>query len=217
MIRALIFDFDGTLLDSMYAWKSLGAEYLAHKGIREIPPELEDTLKPLSLLDAAKYFIAAFAFAQTPEEIVAEFNALAAEKYRSVFLPKPGAAKCLERHRDMRMCVATAADRTLVEMAVERLGWGRYFQFILTSGEVGGSKRSPGIFLRAAERLGVAIAEAAVFEDSPHAIKSAKSAGFYTVGVHDAFYAAEAGQIRAMADLYVNTLDEFEVTLCEKR
>lgn len=209
MIKAFIFDLDGTLLDSMYAWKNVGSRYLAHKGVQAVPPDLEERLKTMSLLGAAKYFISEFSFPQTPEEIVAEFNELAAEQYRNVFQPKPGVVEFLAKHAHMKMCVATATERPLAEMALKRLDWMKYFEFIITSGEAGSSKRSPDIFLQAAQKLGAGVAEAIVFEDSPHAVKSAKAAGFYTVGVQDDFYEAEATQILDMADAYVESLLDF--------
>jgi HAD superfamily hydrolase (TIGR01509 family) len=211
MIKAFIFDFDGTLLDSMRAWRTLGTDYLASKGVREIPETLMEHLRPMTLLEAAEYFSAEFSFGQTPEQILAEFNELIAAKYRHEFLPKPGAAEFLEKHRGMKMCVATATERALAEPALERLGWTKYFEFMITSGETGSSKRSPDIFLQAAERLGVSAREAAVFEDAPHAIKTAKAAGFYTVAVWDESFRHLRAEMESIADVYVENLNDFVI------
>lgn len=209
-MRGFILDFDGTLVDSMHLWDNIGAEYLAHRGIATIPADLRETLKPMSLLQAAEYLIGQFYLPASPQEIMDEVNSMIEDKYRYAVELKDGVKTFLEKYKHVRMCIATATDRHLVEAALERLGIENSFRFVITSTEVGNSKQSPDIFLRAAERLGLAVADTVVFEDALHAIVTAKAAGFYTVGVYEAVFEAEQDEIRRAADAYVHNLGEYE-------
>jgi beta-phosphoglucomutase-like phosphatase (HAD superfamily) len=98
-----------------------------------------------------------------------------------------------------------------VEFALKRLGLEKYFEFIITSSEVGCSKQKPDIFIKAAERLGLEAGDCVVFEDALHAIKSAKLGGFYTVGVYDKCFESEQESIKDYADQYVCNLSEAEL------
>lgn len=208
MKTAFIFDLDGTLLDSMGIWETIGADYLTARNITNFPEDLAARLKTMSLMEAAEYFIAQYALPQSPQAVCDDINAFIADKYVHSIAIKPGVREFLHRHRDKKMCVATATDRHLVEAALHRLELDGYFSFILTSGEVGNSKQYPDIYLQAAQGLGVPIAQCVVFEDALHAMETAKKAGFYTVAVYEPVFAAEADAIRQTADQFVTQLGE---------
>lgn len=208
MNKALIFDLDGTLLDSMSAWDTLGLEYLILKSIKNIPANLIERLRPMSVIDAAKYFISEFGFNLSPQQICDEINELIEGKYKFEIQTKEGVLEFLLQNKDRRMGIATATDKHLVEFALRRLEIDQYFEFIITSSEVGCSKQRPDIFIRAAERFGLDTSDCVVFEDAPHAIKSAKLGGFYTVGVYDKCFESEQETIKKYTDQYVRNLNE---------
>lgn len=208
MKKALIFDLDGTLLDSMGAWDTVGLEYLNHNAINQFPSNLLELLRPMSAFDAAKYFIAEFGIKLPPQQICDEINRMIEEKYKFEIQPKEGVLKFLLQNKDRKMCIATATDKHLVEYALKRLDLDKYFEFIITSSEVGCSKEKPDIFLKAAERLGLEAGDCVVFEDALHAIKSAKLGGFYTVGVYERCFESEQEAIKNYADQYVCNLSE---------
>ncbi len=209
--KGFIFDLDGTLLDSMTVWDNLAEEYLSGKGVQNIPLNLKEILKPKTLLEAAEYFIENININLPPEQIVEEINLMIEEKYKFHFNAKEGVLDFLENNKHLKMCVATATDKHLVEHALKRLEIDEYFDFIITSREVGNGKQNPDIFFNAAEKLGLAIDEVVVFEDALHAIVTAKSAGFYTVGVYETAFANDHEEIKQIADCFIYNLNSFEL------
>ena len=107
------------------------------------------------------------------------------------------------------MAAATSSPRTHVTRALERLGLLPYLQAVFTTGEVGVSKHEPAIYHLAAEALGTAPAETLVFEDSLYALKTAKAAGYRTVGVLDAHGETDQAGLNRAAEVYLTSLTEF--------
>ena len=115
--------------------------------------------------------------------------------------------------RGVKLAAATSSPREHVTRALDRLGLLGYFTRLFTTAEVGVSKHEPTIYLLAAEALGAAPAETLVFEDSLYALKTAKAAGFYTIGVYDADGESDQEGLQTAADLYVRNLHEAKAAL----
>ena len=107
-----VFDMDGTLVDSMGYWQGMEREYLARRGAQPGPAleELIERLKPMTLGDAAKAFIAELGFSGTPEQIVSEMNAIMEDNYRTRVPLKPGVKEYLTalKERGATLCTASA-------------------------------------------------------------------------------------------------------------
>jgi len=209
-IQGAIFDVDGTLLDSMSVWDTIGADYLRSIGY-EPRENLNEVFKNMSLFQAAEYYRHAYGVTRSIEEITYDVNAMLERFYRYDAPLKPGAAALLERLRrkKIKLCIATATDRYLVEAALERCGVLSCFDKIFTCGEVGHGKDEAAIFEAALHFLGTEKAETVVFDDALHAIRTAKQAGFPTAAVYDSHEKAQA-EIRALADLYLTDLAQFD-------
>ncbi len=207
-LEGAIFDMDGTLLDSMPLWDSRGSDFMRENGI-EPEPDIDLKFKTMSLRQSAEYFMRVCRIPGSVEEICERINRCVEKGYKTV-LPKPGVRELLEelRRRGVKMCVATATERYLVEGVLERLGLLEYFQFILTCGEVGAGKTEPLIFNRALELLGTKREKTVVFEDAPHAVKTAKAAGYPVCGVKDASYKGDEEMLRGLCDWFVSDLSE---------
>ena len=197
-----IFDMDGTLVDSMGHWKHLEYEFLEAKGIQGDINEVLKDIQHMTIPAAMEYFIERFGFEGTVDSLTEEFNALMAAHYASDVEIKPGAAAYLEalHQQGVKMCIASATSVPLITICLERLGLSHYFEFLLSCVDVGASKNRPDVFLEAARRLGGTPAETAVFEDSLVAATSAKSAGFYVVGIYDKHSEHNWEAIRELAD-----------------
>lgn len=179
-----IFDMDGTLIDSMVFWKNLATEYLTSKGILQIPADILEQIKPMTMSESAALFRREFGLTG---DVEAQMNEMMEDHYRNDIPLKPGVWEYLENlHRQgVRMCVASATAEHLMESCLTRLGVREHFEFLLSCETVGAGKRSPLVYHEAARRLGAAPREIAVYEDALYAVQTAKAAGFHVVGVYD--------------------------------
>ena len=179
-----IFDMDGTLIDSMIFWKNLASEYLSNKGVTQIPVDILERIKPMTMSESAALFRQEFGLTGDPE---AEMNAMMDEHYRKDIPLKPGVREYLQllHKRGVRMCVASATAEQLMESCLIRLGVRDCFEFLLSCETVGAGKRSPLVYHASAKRLGATPQEIAVYEDALYAVQTAKEAGYYVVGVYD--------------------------------
>lgn len=196
-----IFDMDGTLVDSMPIWKSLGRDYLEARGRRPTQEQLA-AMGPMTMLEGATFLMETFGVEGPPERIIDEMHAVMEGHYRADISLKPGVQEYLAglKKRGARMCVATATAEPLARACLERLGVACCFDFILSCEAVGAGKTQPHVYLEAARRLGSAPADTAVFEDALYAARTAREAGFYTVGIPEAAYAQDWPALAALAD-----------------
>ena len=207
-IRGAIFDVDGTLLDSMFIWDTIGETYLRSIGYQ--PKEnLNETFKNMSLHQAARYYQTEYGVTLSIDEIMDGVNAMLERYYRFEVPLKPGVAELLERLRQdgVRRCIATATDRHLVEAALDRCGILSCFGEIFTCNEVGHGKDEPDIFEEALRFLGTRREETLVFDDALYAVRTAKEAGFPVAAVYDSHERSQA-EVRARSDLYLEDLTQ---------
>lgn len=203
MIRGMIFDFDGTLMDSMFIWETAGEVYLRSIG-KEPQEDLQKVLKPMSLLQSAAYIKERYDIPLSDTEIMNGINGTVEGFYFHDVAPKSGVAEWLEElsAKNIKMCIATATDRYQVEAALTRCGMRHYFSEIFTCTEVGSGKDQPTIFRMAMEHLGTDRNSTVVVEDAFHAIQTAQSDGFMTVAIYDSHESRQA-ELRDMADVYL--------------
>lgn len=201
-MKAAIFDFDGTLVDSMQFWRFLGKYYLESRGITADEESIR-AAEENSFLYAAEFYKKKYAFEEPAEKIVEEIKNCLREGYKTFSL-KPGAAFFLEflKNHGVKMCIATGTNKGMAEETAERLGIRKYFEFIISCDEVGVWKSSPLVFEKALERLGEGRENTVVFEDSVGAIRTATGAGFKTVGIADEYSFPYADEIKKLTVLY---------------
>ena len=212
MIKGAIFDFDGTLVDSMFIWDSFGEDYLRSLG-KEPRECLAETFKTFTLEQSAAYYKEHYGVTLSVREIVNGINATIAEIYRTKVMLKNGIKDFLEslRLNGVKMCIATVTDKPIVEDVLKRLGIRAYFGKIFTCAEVGFSKETPHIYREALTYLGTNKAETVVLEDALHALITAKNDGFSVAAVYDAHEPKQA-LMKATADSYISDYAKFRWT-----
>ena len=198
---------DGTLIDSMGFWKNLASEYLTTKGIGEIPGEILERIKPMTMFKSAALFKQAFGLTG---DLEAEMNAMMDTHYRNDIQLKLGVREYLEllHEKGVRMCVASATAEPLMEACLSRLRVRDYFMFLLSCETVGAGKSSPLIYHESAKRLQANPNEIAVYEDALYAVKTAKNAGYYVIGVYDEGAAKNWAAVTKIADEVIINWEE---------
>ena len=188
-LDGVIFDVDGTLLDSLPAWEHSASNFLRSQGI-EPPPGLDEEMAQLSLLDGAQKMKERFGLPQSPQEIVNLTLEPIWQHYLTDIPAKPGVIELLEslHAQGIKIGVATAGDKKLVLQAFARLGIQKYIFAITTCDEVGIGKQSSAVYDVTMAKMGVERGRTLVIEDSLFALQTARQAGYLTAGVLDLFH-----------------------------
>ena len=209
MMKGAIFDFDGTLVDSMFIWDTFGEDYLRTLG-KEPKENLTETFKTFTLEGAAEYYREHYDVTLSVGEIVDGVNEMVAGIYRTKVTLKEGVLEFLRdlQRKGVKMSVATVTDRPIVEEVLHKLGIRHFFTEIFTCAEVGYNKETPHIYRAALEALGTKKDETVVFEDALHALMTAKNDGFPVAAVYDKHEARQI-EMRAAADYYIFDYERF--------
>ncbi|WP_295085867.1 HAD family phosphatase [Ruminococcus sp.] len=210
MIKGIIFDLDGTLLDSMTVWSSIDREFLIENGIVDPPADVSDVVKKMTVDESSQYFIDRFGLNCTKEYVIQRIEDMVRERYEKQIPLKPNVTELLDALDDRQIPygIATATYKKLAEAALKRCRVFERFQFLFTDVEYPAGKNFPDIFIGGAEYLGAEPKDVLVVEDSLHCIETAKTAGFTVCGVYDSVAEADRSRIIELSDYYVNTIDE---------
>ena len=206
-ITGAIFDMDGTLINSMDYWAVTASEYLKSVGIE--PPKDTDR----DYLENGMKSWHEHACPQIPfEEVSAGIYKIMEKYYTSCVSVKEGAREMLDRLKahGVKMCLATATDRFMVEMVLKRLGISEYFSAIFTSKEVGLGKRYPLIYEKAREFLGTDKESTYVFEDAIYAINTCRQNGIKVVGVYDENSFVSPEEVASLCDFYISKDSKYQ-------
>ncbi|MDO5406254.1 MAG: HAD family phosphatase [Eubacteriales bacterium] len=206
---AVIFDLDGTLVDSMWMWHQIDVEYLGRYGY-ECPELLQKEIEGMSFSETAVYFKETFQIPDTLEEIKQAWIDMSIEKYRNEVPLKKGVGRFLKylKRRGIRAGIATSNGRDMVDAVLESLEIAPYFQVITTACEVAAGKPAPDIYLKVAETLGVLPERCMVFEDVPAGIQAGKAAGMVVCAVEDGYSSMMRAEKEALADYFIEDYDE---------
>ena len=204
-VKAVLFDLDGTLVDSMWMWKDIDVEYLGRYG-RALPPELQKEIEGMSFSETAVYFKERFGLNQSLEAIKAEWIEMAKEKYAHEVPMKPGALSFLRylKEHGIHSGIATSNSRELLNAVMESLKLGQYIDCAMTSCEAGAGKPAPDIYLKVADRLGASPADCLVFEDTPSGIQAGIRAGSRVCAMEDRYVADQKDTVLRLADYYIH-------------
>jgi len=185
--KCLIFDVDGTLLDSMTMWARLDIDYLEGMGYHP-EPDFCTKVKMMTISDASIFIKNYFGVDKSPEQITKEIMEMAYSRYENDLLLKPGAYELIKTLKNMgfHLVVATANEYDMVKKCLERNDIWQYMDGLVTCTMVGCSKQRPDVYLKACDIVGSEVKDSVVFEDSSFAINTAINAGFEVIGVYDA-------------------------------
>ncbi len=208
-IRAVLFDLDGTLIDSMWIWEQIDDEFLGEYGLL-VPEDLHNEIEGMSFSETAVYFRNRFDLPLSLEEIKHIWNTMAMDKYLNVVPLKPGVLEFLEwlKARGIPAGIATSNSRELVDGVLSARGIEEYFSCVATGCEVNAGKPAPDIYLHVAKVLSVPPSACMVFEDIPAGIFAGKNAGMTVTAVEYDFSAALWEEKKRLADYYITDYRE---------
>ena len=209
MIKACLFDFDGTLVDSMPVWGRKMFRILEMTGI-PVPDGLLRTITPLGDQGTAAYFRTTLNVPMTDEEMFAAMDEYALPRYREEIPAKEGVADYLAHLKasGVGIYLLTASPHRMFEPCLQRTDLWKYFDACWCCDDFGMVKSNPAIYHAAAQRIGVKPEELMFFDDNRGAVETAVRAGLVTVGVYDPSSAADEQDIRAIAHRYIHNMRE---------
>lgn len=210
-IEAVIFDLDGTLMDSMWMWTDIDIEYLGRYGY-DLPLDLQKEIEGMGFTETAQYFKARFDLPCTVEEIKQEWTRMAYDKYAHQVPTKPGAKEFLREIKRMGLptAIASSNSRELILASLSSNQIEDCFDCIVTSCDVPKGKPSPDIYLSVADTLQVNPENCLVFEDVPMGILAGKNAGMRVCAVYDSHADDQHDEICRLADYYIRSYDEVQ-------
>lgn len=212
MIKGVVFDVDGTLLDSTKIWEEVGWKLLQRRHITAEKTQLKELLLPMSLEEGVAYLKANFSLRESQEEIIDEILDHVANFYDEEVQAKKGAVDLLYAFDKVGipMAAATANDGNVFDKAFQRLGMTSYLQDIVSCHDVGLPKGNPLVYQRAAETIGSMPEETLVFEDTLRGLKTAALAGFQAVGVKDVQSRENWQEMKSVSRILLDSLEERE-------
>lgn len=209
-LKCAIFDFDGTLFDSMFIWDMVGEVYLRSLG-KEPKPSMREDIRTLSLYQSACYFKNEYKIDLSVEEIMEGINKTVENFYIHEVQPKAGVVAFLKqlKQKGVTTCIATASEHYQIEAALQRCHMKDLFDAIFTCTEVGHSKDEPIIFRKAMEYFDAEHDNTIIFEDALHAVETAKKDGFKVAVVFDSSEKRQT-EIQQLSDFYITDFQQID-------
>ena len=204
-VEAIIFDMDGTLIDSMWFWPSIDDDYLAKYHLTKTDSFHED-MEGMSYTEVAQFFLDTFPELDlTLEEVMDEWMDMAYDKYMTQVELKEGVRDFIleMRRQGKKIGIATSNARKLVDDTLRALEVEELFDSVRSACEVAAGKPSPDVYLLVAKEMGVCPENCLVFEDVPMGILAGKTAGMRVCAVDDDFSRPQEEKKKKLADYYI--------------
>jgi len=202
--KAIIFDLDGTLIDSMGVWQQVDKDYLQKRGIPCPEDVFEDVQGGNSFIEICQHFKSKFNLPDSIEEIGAEWTSMVADHYENNVKMKQNAEKFLQKLEEVgiKMAVGTSNSQYLAESVLRSNGVFDKFEVIISGSEEIKGKPFPDIFLAAAKNMGVAPKNCLVIEDVLIGVQAAKNAGMDVFAISDEHSKRDRDEIIRFADFF---------------
>ena len=212
---AVIFDLDGTMVDSMWIWRQIDIDYFGRFGM-SIPEEYQHEIEGLSYYETAVYTHEHYLPQVSVEQMMEDWNDMAYDHYVNDVTPKEKIKEFLEHlsGHGCKLGVATSNSKVLCNAVLEKNGLRDYFDIVLTGDECGAGKPAPDVYLNCAAALAVAPERCLVFEDLCNGIIAGKRAGMTVVTIDDEYSAYQWEDKCEKADHNIRSYREITDEIC---
>ena len=203
----VIFDCDGTLLDSMDVWREVEDELARRAGVTLTDAD-KDELTTLNIPEAGAFFHDRFGLGDAANDVVHMMDELMLDYYRNRAHGRPGALAFVRAlvERGVRVSVASSSPQKYLE----RAGFSSYVSLIVSVDDVASSKREPKVYDHARRLMDTPLDTTWGFEDSAYALRTLRDAGYRTVGIYDRDDAGTHEELRANADVVIDSFEELD-------
>lgn len=202
-MNTFLFDFDGTLVDSMPTFISVMLRILDENNIK-YDKDIVKIITPLGYKGTAEYY-KTLGVSLSVEEMMQKMTAYAKKEYEENILAKNNVKKVLTllKERGASLHVLTASPHSMLDPCLKRLGLYDLFSNVWSCDDFKTTKSDPDIYKSAAKRIGKAVGEIVFLDDNLNALKTAKSAGMRIYGVYDASSEEYADEIMKISEKYI--------------
>ncbi|MBR7110813.1 MAG: HAD family phosphatase [Clostridia bacterium] len=209
--KTFIFDFDGTLVNSMPSYSKVMKQVL-DEGKIEYGDDLIKIITPLGYMGTAKYF-SSLGLKGSIDEILEKMLKYLHYEYANVIQEKDKVRKTLltMKERGISINVLTASPHVFLDVCLKRLNLFDLFDNVWSCDDFGTGKNNPDIYKQSAKRIGQKIGDIVFVDDNVNAVKTAKSAGMISVGIFDESSKEYVEEMKLEADEYVYNFDELLV------
>ncbi len=209
MTNTYLFDFDGTLVDSMPTYSGLMLRILDEHGVK-YGDDIIKIITPLGYVGTAKYFREKLGMTKSEDELIALMLKYAVDAYTNVVPAKEHVIEALHelKKQGASLNVLTASPHESLDPCLKRLGIFDMFDNVWSCNDFGTTKADPAIYHMAAERIGVPVSEVIFLDDNLGADLTAKSAGMIVYGVYDDSSKEYVEDMKAATDKYIYDFSE---------
>jgi len=199
-----LFDFDGTLVDSMPLFASVMFRILDENGVT-YEKDVIKVITPLGYVGTAKYFAEHFGLKQSQDELLATMHRYAYDGYAHTVPAKKNVIETLRelKRRGAGLFVLTASPHAVLDVCLKRLGMLDLFTDVWSCDDFCTTKADPQIYKMAAERIGKPIEEILFLDDNYNADKTAACANMRVCGVYDRSSDEYTEEIQRVSDHYI--------------
>ena len=217
--QGIIFDMDGTLLDSIHVWHEAEDQLMRDVNI-ELTKEERDELNTLTLDEAGAFFNERFGVFEDPQEVIDAIMTYMMQFYSTNVCTKPGAEECVRRlyEANIPLCLLSSSPKSFILQGMETTGLKKYFEpnLLISAEDQGLAKRKTSTFKRVADMMNLECSDLLLLDDSWYALEAGKESGVSCIGVYSLDSCGSHEELGRYSSFVVDDFLEVDVEIFHK-